>query len=394
MPARRFGLLAVFPLVLAVTDSAENASLRRLVERGRHPAIRWGRFPDVQRDMAALYQRNGWMPIWLAERRATREARALVDVLATAADRGLDPEDYDARQLAAFVATMDRRGSDQEQAIRFEVALTVAALRFTRALAQGRISPRESRAPGVPPDRLDAGALVEALRRTPSPDSVLSALEPPWLPYRETKRALGRYRRFAKDSAGRRAFFQARLRQMELALERWRWLPRSEAGRVIYLSAPAGRLQLVEPGGASVWLRAAPIGTRCRSLPAFSGEFWMLTLRPAGSPGATLRITLPDGIELLGGRPAPGGCMELPDGELLAELLLRDRSDWPAERVRQAIAGNRQMFVRLARPVRVLYVYSTGFPDENGQLRFTADELGHDRRLDALLRRGYPYARQ
>ncbi len=397
MAARFLALLAVPFLLLSTGPRIENGALRRLVERGRHPAIRWGRFTDVQPDMLVLYGENGWNPLWLSNGRPTREAGSLIDVLATAASRGLDPEDYDAPQLGALRATLDRGGADQEQAIRFDVALSIAALRFTAALARGRISWKESGVlSDLGPPSYDGVALLRSLRTTSNPDSVISALEPPWLPYAELRRALGTYRRFATDSAHRRPFFQGGIRRIELALERWRWLPRRPADRAVFLSAPAGRLEFIEPEASPVWLLATLVSDQCRQAPAFSGQAWMMAFRPRENIAAAVKFPVTGDFPVYDAAPpAPNAglasCVQVQNGEVLAQLILRQRPEWPPARIASTIGGTRQVFVRLKRPVAVMYVYSTAFPGADGEVIVFPDAYGQDRTLDRLLRRGYPY---
>jgi murein L,D-transpeptidase YcbB/YkuD len=383
MPARSLAWFATIPLMLLapLRPSVENVALRKLVERGRHPAIRWSRFFDVQPAAILLYQRNGWNPVWLTDNRPTAAARATVDVLATAADRGLDPEDYDAQQLAALVATLDRRGADAEQAIRFDAALTIAALRFTSALRWGRTAKPRS-------DPGETAAMVDLLRSGKKADSLVSTLEPVWVRYRDLKRALGRYRRFAKDSVPRRSFFQARIRQIEFALERWRLAPPPASDRVLMISGPAGGIEFADAQGSGPVLRVRVESPRCRRLPVFSDGFWYLVLRPAESPGTGVKLPLSDSLAIYGSpaSSSPSHCLETPDGELLAERLLRDRADWTPERVRATIAGSRQVFVRLRGPVQVVYVYSTVVLEPDGQVRFLADEFGHDRKLAVAMK--------
>lgn len=192
---------ATLALLIAFLPLQGDSSLQRLIERGRHPAMRWGRFTDVQADARALYQRNGWAPLWLAGGRPTPPARALLGFLATAGDAGLDPEDFDATQLSALGTTLDRGGADAEQALRFDAALTVGALRFVSALARGRIEPAVAHAT-MSADRgaLDLAGTVDRLRNTAAPAPILQALEPPWQHYHLLKRALARYRQLARDS--------------------------------------------------------------------------------------------------------------------------------------------------------------------------------------------------
>jgi murein L,D-transpeptidase YcbB/YkuD len=394
MPARVVWFAALsLTLLAATTPKAENIRLRRLVESGKHPAIRWGRFSDVQVDAAAVYRLAHWTPLWLANNRPTATARALVDLLATASDRGLAPEDYDAAQLAALVATMDRRGADDEQAIRFDAALTIALLRFTTALAVGRAPLSERGLPArFAPARFDRAGFVDQLRVATNPDSMLSTLEPGWEPYQALRRALARYRRFAKDSVQRRSYYLGGSQKMALALERWRWLPRGLGGRLVLLSAPSGKLDLFETPGRPVSLRFRT-GASCRKRAVSAGEAWMLVLRPADQPGALLRIPVSGDWPLVAPRAGttgpPGGCVEVNDGELLAQLLLRDRADWPGVRVTATLNGNRQVYVRLRQPLTLLYVYSTAYVSPDGTVQLTPDEFGLDARLAAVLRRGY-----
>ena len=407
MLACRFPLVAAaLPLVLLGASSVppENLALRRLIEKGRHPAIRWGRFSDVQSGAKQLYGRNGWAPLWLADNHPTQPARALLDVFALAADRGLDPQDYDAAQLAALAANLDRGGADIEQAIRFDAALTIGALRFSRALARGRISVREA---GIRPGAaavFDPVAVVESLRHAERPEPVLGALEPSWSPYRDLKQVLARYRQLSRDTVAPRSArsqlaYQSRIRQLELALERWRWLPRTLGDRSLFVSVPAFRLEVPpwndQPGPVRMNVR---IGDGpCRQLQVVGEELRMLVFRPAAHSSMLVKFPLAGDIYFYGNSPEAiadpmeKGCVRVADPELLAELLLRDRPDWTRERIRQAMAGNRQIFVRLKHAVPVLLVYGTAVAGGNGQVSFVSDAYGHDRRLDQLLRRGYPY---
>ncbi len=277
------------------------------------------------------------------------------------------------------------------------MALSIAALRFTTALARGRLSWKESgMLSDLDPPAYDGVSLVRSLREASSADSIVSALEPPWLPYRELRRALGTYRRFARDSGQRRAFFQGGVHRIELALERWRWLPRRRSERAIFLSGPAGRLEFIEPEATPVWLHATLVSERCRKAPAFSGEMWMMAFRPRETASAAVKFPVTGDFPLYDAPAAQDSlrgstCVRLQDGELLTQLIFRQRPEWTPARIASTIGGTRQVFVRLKRPVAVMYVYSTAFTSADGQVTFLPDENAHDRTLDRLLRRGYPY---
>jgi murein L,D-transpeptidase YcbB/YkuD len=456
---------------LAGILSAQSTLLRHLVEQGRHPAIHWGHFSDVQAEARVLYARSGWTPLWMHQGRPTPQAHALLDALATLGDRGLNPDDYDAAQLSALAATLDRRGADAEQAVRFDAALTIGALRLVRALARGRIGSRQAVA-------FDASGTVAQLRTTSEPGPLLSALEPKWDQYQQLKRALIHYRALARDSVslrlptpkgnrvsegsrypgasrlrrllaalgdlgsqagtprqgdsvltaeladGIRAFqvrqgirvdgvlseptwrlltthFGKRIRQMELALERWRWLPRGEEGELegqhpLFISVPALRAHYGFPTREAVFspidMSVAQAGIP-RDRPVLAGMITMLRLGGgvdfglSGNPGFSLSGALP-------GYPLPPDPVHRPilvsDGALLARLLLFDRPEWTSGRIQAVLAGRRPVYVRLRQSVPVLVVYATAVARENGQVFFYEDDFGEDRRLQEQLRAGYP----
>ena len=194
-------MLTILALWVALLPSQGDSALQRMIARGRNSAMHWERFSDVQTDARTLYQRNGWGPLWISGGRPTPPARALLGFLSTAGDAGLEPEDYDATQLNALATTLERGGADQEQALRFDVALTIGALRFVSALARGRIDPAAAHATfSVKRESLDLTAIVDRLRSSLHPEPLLQALEPPWAHYQLLKRALARYRRLAGDS--------------------------------------------------------------------------------------------------------------------------------------------------------------------------------------------------
>jgi murein L,D-transpeptidase YcbB/YkuD len=471
MPVRSL-LVAALLSVLAVKVRAQDLLLQRLIERGHHSAIRWGDFSDVRAAANTIYAENDWQPLWLARGRPTRAARALLDALTTVSERGLNPEDYDATQLGALAATLERGGADAEQAARFDAALTIGALRVVEALARGRVPRREA----VPFDPL---ATVRQLRGTFAPGPLLTALEPTWSYYLVLKRALVGYRALLRDSAawrlpkprpsgvregdpyvgatrlrrllatlgdlspqaavprgadsvfsteladGVRRFqvrqgahvdgtlneaswrllgthLSRRIRQMELSLERWRWLPRGLETREtapLLVSLPAMRLHywsglLPQPLGMRVSLGAA-FDTREAVRAATLSS---VLLHPSERRLGTILLPLDGalGLYLHGSAPSDSfdeeaGCIRLADAELLARVLLRGRPDWPLERLHRAMSGARPVSVSLRRSVPVLVVYGTAIARENGQVFFYPDAYGQDRRLEQQLGRGYPY---
>jgi L,D-transpeptidase YcbB len=326
------GVVAVLLAVLAALPMGSGAPppptapvgerILEILRSGRDEDLRWPALADVRPDLDSLYARAGAGPLWIAAGRPTPQAVALVAALQQVADRGLDPEDYDARWLDAALAGLGLGlpSPATEGLARFDLALSVATARLVRALANGRVAPTS-----LHPQLLLAGSLVdrvtlvEGLRTAPDPVALLDQLEPRDPEYRALEDALRRYRRLAVDprlapltglprllrpgdvwagasrlrvllvalgdlpegeaaadsvydrplveavrrfqrrhgltddgvigtmTAGRLAQpLGERVRQLELALERWRWLPRVLPSRYIEVNLAAFRLTAVD----------------------------------------------------------------------------------------------------------------------------------------------------
>ncbi|MEN8161994.1 MAG: L,D-transpeptidase family protein [Myxococcota bacterium] len=245
----------------------------------------------------------------------------VVAALAGAGSKGLDPADYDAARLAAKRRAL-ARASRSELAL-FDVALSVAFLRFVSDLGSGRVEPRAADfALDVAPKRAGLGGRVAAAVRTGRVRTVVDEAEPDFAAYRRLRDALPRYRALASDpevvpvvpattlhpgdpfpraaALGRwlaalgdlpsnasfplghyvgalvrgvehfqrrhgldvdgvigKATARAlavlpatRLRQMELALERFRWLPEVGSRRLVFVNVPAFDLHAFDAVGS------------------------------------------------------------------------------------------------------------------------------------------------
>ena len=289
------------------------------VEAPRQAALRWGDIADVRDALRAGYGTRGWRPFWLVGGQTTPAAQRLLRELLAARERGLDPDDYDAEWLGREVATI-ARGSDSARAA-FDLALSVATIRYAQALDRGRVDPqRLHRTLTLTRDPFDAAGTLASLAAATNPVPLLHALEPSFYHYRRLMSILQTYRLLAadstlaqlptivrglrpgapyagapklrrlltllgdlKDSASvhrpaegdtlydvalaaairrfqrRQGFgpdgvigdstrlrltrtFASQVRQIELTLERWRWLPRSFSAPPILVNIPGFRL--------------------------------------------------------------------------------------------------------------------------------------------------------
>ncbi len=306
-----------------VAQAADDAGapLRSLVESSRHPDLHWPAFPEFELEIARLYERAAWRPLWLRGTRPTEAATQLIAHLAGADSLGLEPADYDAEWLdrAARKLLAERGTPTLDELARFDLGLSVAAVRFVSALHRGRVSPRVVYAElFIPRASLAVEMAVDSLRDDKQQGSILERLQPRFLHYHLLKNGLARYRALERDTslvpllglprivkpgmrlhaetrlrllleatgdlarpahrsaaadtvytaelvAGVKQFqvrqgiepdgvigpataarlnrpFVQRVRQIELALERFRWLPASFARPPIIVNIPAFRL--------------------------------------------------------------------------------------------------------------------------------------------------------
>ena len=232
----------------------------------------------------------------------------------------------------------------------------------------------------------------------------------------------------------------ARIRQIELNLERWRWLPANLGDPHALINIPAFTLAVTEHGRQVMSMRIV-VGKDYLSTPIFSGNITQVILSPywnvpdsiaakelwpkehrtpgylAGehievlrdgklrqTPGpwnslGLIKFNIPNryGVYLhdtpaktlfeASTRTFSHGCMRIEKPVELAEWLLRDRPEWPRERIVQESQRGIQKTVPVKKPLPVHVLYWTAFVDEAGALHFAPDIYQRDGRLDAAMRK-------
>jgi L,D-transpeptidase YcbB len=89
------------------------------------------------------------------------------------------------------------------------------------------------------------------------------------------------------------------------------------------------------------------------------------------------------------------GCIRLERPADLAVWVLRNNPGWDKDRVNATMNGKvSNLQVNLTQPVPVLIVYGTVVVTEDQQVHFYDDIYGHDKTLEAVLDKGYPYPNQ
>lgn len=239
-----------------------------------------------------------------------------------------------------------------------------------------------------------------------------------------------------------------RVRQIELALERLRWLPPPEDEALVVVNLPEFQLRGYYRGTTSpaLQLRAVVGSASLRhETPVLHASMQYLVFRPYWDVPPTIaqKEILPDSeqdpayfsrhnYEFHNGRirQRPGdknalgllkfvfpnpfqvymhdtptkrlfaksrrdfshGCIRVSDPAALAEFVLRGQGKWDREGIDTSMKrGPNNRHVSLERPVGVYLLYSTVVVDEDGTTHFFEDIYGHDARLDAVLAKGPPY---
>lgn len=521
--------------------------IQSLINSGRHPELRWGRFADVAKTLNQLYPPPEPVPLWVRDGQPTAQARVMVDTLARADDEGLNAVDYDAELLKKRLAGPELKSGDPAAVAAFDVALSIAATRYVANIYLGRVNPRAvGFGLNVEPKRLDVPRRVREITQSPHPETILASLEPRFPIYRPLKEALLRYRQLAREMPRMRFGFPAkftpgmshkdvpalrmmlvalgdletirpatgnpelyddelaravkayqirhglgddaiigkatlarlstpiadRLKQIQLGLERLRWLPASVHGLYLIVNIPSFQLYGAKAGaglGQHELQMNVVVGEAIdgRNTPVFHSDMTTVTFRPYWnvpegiaakelvpaivrdrkylaknameivpnfSPQATpLEPSSVNLQKLAAGalkiRQKPGpknalgavkfsfpntnnvylhstpsqslfnrdrrdfshGCIRVQEPQKLAEWVLADNGDWPKERIQEFMQGEVTKTITIKKPIPVYILYSTVMTDQDGRVSFFEDIYGHDRTLQVLLARGFPY---
>jgi len=238
-----------------------------------------------------------------------------------------------------------------------------------------------------------------------------------------------------------------RMEQIELTLERWRWLPRQFDHPPLIVNIPhfvlaafdrnnqiAVRMKVIV--GRAYGHRTPVFSARMNSVifhpwwevppniarkelqpkadkdPGYlTRNHYVVVVSPDGRtrirqrPGednalGAIKFAFPNRFDVyMHGTPATGlfsqsrrdfshGCIRVEDPERLAQWVLDDTPGWSPERIRTAIEDPKTVQVILSRQIPVLIVYGTAVASEDGLTRFFDDIYGYDAQLIRALAAG------
>jgi murein L,D-transpeptidase YcbB/YkuD len=195
------------------TDYAGN--VERLVGVPTLAGMRWPNYADDQAAVVKFYDDRDDELAWTRDGRPTGAAMALLQMFQDAAKKGLNPADYDAdaagagrwmarlKRLDTIIRTKDDSDAAQDAVARFDVAVTISAMRYVEDLHVGRINPQSLNFDIDTPEKraaFDGPALLndQVVDAADVPE-VVESIEPQNPTYKAAEQALATYRVLAME---------------------------------------------------------------------------------------------------------------------------------------------------------------------------------------------------
>jgi L,D-transpeptidase YcbB len=183
------------------------ASLRTIAQVGKLSELRWPNFSDYSKQMQKFYEMYGYSLPWVSGMEPTPQARQMIAVLSQADEKGLSAEDYDGPRWAARLAKLKPASAQPSEAdaVQFDAALTVCAMRYISDLHIGKVNPKHFDFDfDVATKKYDLPEfLKENVVDASDVSGSLAQVEPPYPGYRRTIQALHRYLELAKEYNGK-----------------------------------------------------------------------------------------------------------------------------------------------------------------------------------------------
>lgn len=179
--------------------------LSAFISGGKLPDLRWPDFTDYRGYVGTFYNLGGSTFAWLNSGHPTSQAAVVISALQQADDVGLNADDYDGTRWEGRLMRFNdpAQPPDEDEQVRFDLAVTVCVMRYISDLHIGRVNPRSLRFELNPLERkYDLPQLLhERVVNASDVATVLAQVEPPFDGYRRTQRALRDYIKFSREDS-------------------------------------------------------------------------------------------------------------------------------------------------------------------------------------------------
>ena len=187
-------------------STAGKGLLRTLLQAGALSELRWPDFGDYRAHVAKFYETNDFALRWVREMQATQQAQDVIALFCQAEQKGLSAEDYDGPRWGARLAKLKpaTQQPDEQDVVRFDVALTVCLMRYISDLHIGKVNPQRFHFQiDVTQRKYDLPEfLQEHAVNAADVSGALAQVEPPYPGYQRTIRALNTYLELAREDDG------------------------------------------------------------------------------------------------------------------------------------------------------------------------------------------------
>ncbi|MGD1080863.1 MAG: L,D-transpeptidase family protein [Candidatus Sulfotelmatobacter sp.] len=180
--------------------------MRAAISGGNLPDLRWPDFSDYSKHVQKFYEFSGDSLWWVKGMEPTPQAQQVIALLLKADQKGLSADDYDGPRWNDRLSKLKpaTRQPTEADAVKFDLALTVCAMRYISDLHIGKVNPKHFAF--ALDDESKKYDLAEFLKGqvVDSVDvgGVLAQVEPPYPGYRRTIQALQTYIELAKKDDG------------------------------------------------------------------------------------------------------------------------------------------------------------------------------------------------
>ncbi len=126
----------------AADTSGAAPQIQAIAAAGRLADLHAPNFTDYRKLVQAFYQSVNDAPVWIRDGQPTPQALTVIAAVEASRQKGLDPDDYDDALWPQRLNALKASSGNADMIAKFDVALTVAAMRYISDLHIGRVNPK------------------------------------------------------------------------------------------------------------------------------------------------------------------------------------------------------------------------------------------------------------
>jgi len=183
-------------------SAAGDQELRTILDSGRLTDLQWPNFSEHSAAAKEFYDEDGYRLGWVHDGKPTPQALELIGILEDADQKGLDSKDYDGERWPQRLKLLQgSSGASESDLVKFDVALTVSAIRYGSDLHLGKVDPKVLHKDFDPErEKHNAGAFLwKNIANAQSVKEAAAPIEPPYPGYQRALFGLHKYMQMAKE---------------------------------------------------------------------------------------------------------------------------------------------------------------------------------------------------